>query len=85
MGAGPWTIWYAAALSPLQHDGLPEFHNNQVTTVGGPGAALEAEALGPYSTGMVSCFACRVHFATAMRLQRENTKEHMVKALNTAQ
>jgi aldehyde:ferredoxin oxidoreductase len=41
--------------------GFLSVRNNQVTTVGDSGAALEAEALKPYSTGMVSCFACPVH------------------------
>jgi aldehyde:ferredoxin oxidoreductase len=35
--------------------------NNQKVTIGDQGALLEAEALEPYSTGMIACFGCPVH------------------------
>jgi aldehyde:ferredoxin oxidoreductase len=41
--------------------GILSVRNNQLTTVGDRGHHLEAEALEPYSTGMLSCFACPAH------------------------
>ncbi|HUJ90829.1 MAG TPA: aldehyde ferredoxin oxidoreductase family protein [Syntrophorhabdales bacterium] len=41
--------------------GFLSVRNNQFTTVGERGSALETEALERYSTGMLSCFACPVH------------------------
>jgi aldehyde:ferredoxin oxidoreductase len=41
--------------------GILSVRNNQFTTVGDRGHHLEAEALEPYSTGMLSCFACPAH------------------------
>jgi aldehyde:ferredoxin oxidoreductase len=41
--------------------GFLSVRNNQATTVGERGSALEAEPLERYSTGMLSCFACPVH------------------------
>src|SRR5271157_175454 len=41
--------------------GFLSVRNNQATTVGERGSALEPEALERYSTGMLSCFACPVH------------------------
>ncbi|HSB05072.1 MAG TPA: aldehyde ferredoxin oxidoreductase family protein [Thermodesulfobacteriota bacterium] len=41
--------------------GFLSVRNNQFTTVGDEGYALEAEALEPFSTGMLSCFSCPVH------------------------
>jgi aldehyde:ferredoxin oxidoreductase len=41
--------------------GFLSVRNNQATTVGKRGSALEGEALERYSKGMVSCFACPVH------------------------
>ena len=41
--------------------GILSVRNNQFTTVGDQGHHLGAEALEPYSTGMVSCFSCPVH------------------------
>jgi len=41
--------------------GILSVRNNQRTTVGDQGYALEAEALEPYSTGMLSCFSCPAH------------------------
>jgi len=35
--------------------------NNQQASIGDKGPLLEAEALEPYSTGMVACFGCPVH------------------------
>ncbi len=35
--------------------------NNQGVTIGDQGPLLEAEALEPYSTGMMACFGCPVH------------------------
>ncbi len=41
--------------------GFLSVRNNQWTTVGDQGYALEAEALEPYATGMLSCFGCPAH------------------------
>ena len=41
--------------------GFLSVRNNQFTSVGGGGYRLEADALEPFSTGMVACFACPVH------------------------
>jgi aldehyde:ferredoxin oxidoreductase len=41
--------------------GILSVHNNQLTSVGKEGHALEAEALEAFSNGMVSCFACPIH------------------------
>lgn len=41
--------------------GFLSVRNNQFTTIGDQGYALEAEALKPFSTGMLSCFSCPVH------------------------
>src|SRR4030043_356355 len=41
--------------------GFLSIRNNQFTTIGDQGYALEAEALKPYSTGMLSCFGCPAH------------------------
>ncbi|UCF84971.1 MAG: aldehyde ferredoxin oxidoreductase family protein [Desulfobacteraceae bacterium] len=41
--------------------GILSVRNNQFTAVGDRGHHLEAEALKPYSTGMLSCFACPAH------------------------
>ncbi|HNU72031.1 MAG TPA: aldehyde ferredoxin oxidoreductase family protein [Thermodesulfobacteriota bacterium] len=35
--------------------------NNQFTTAGEAGSRLSAEALEPYSTGMLACYSCPVH------------------------
>jgi aldehyde:ferredoxin oxidoreductase len=41
--------------------GILSVRNNQFTTIGDQGYALEAEALEPYTTGMLSCFSCPAH------------------------
>lgn len=41
--------------------GFLSIRNNQSTTIGDQGYALEAEALEPVSTGMLSCFGCPAH------------------------
>jgi len=41
--------------------GFLSVRNNQFTSVGKEGYRLEAEALEPYSTGMVACFGCPAH------------------------
>lgn len=41
--------------------GFLSVHNNQFTAVGKEGHLLEAEALEPFSKGMVACFSCPVH------------------------
>jgi aldehyde:ferredoxin oxidoreductase len=51
----PLLFQYANAM------GFLSVRNNQFTTVGDQGYALEAEALDPFSTGMVSCFSCPAH------------------------
>ena len=51
----PLLFQYANAL------GILSVRNNQFTTIGDQGYALEAEALQPFSTGMLSCFSCPVH------------------------
>jgi len=51
----PLLFQYANAM------GFLSIRNNQFTTIGDQGYALEAEALEPYSSGMLSCFGCPVH------------------------
>ena len=51
----PLLFQYANAM------GFLSIRNNQSTTIGDQGYALEAEALEPYSTGMLSCFGCPAH------------------------
>ena len=46
---------------PANALGFLGVRNNQFTSVGEMGSKLEAEALEPYSSGMVACFACPVH------------------------
>jgi aldehyde:ferredoxin oxidoreductase len=41
--------------------GFLSVRNNQGVTIGDKGRLLEAEALEPYSTGMIACFGCPVH------------------------
>ncbi len=41
--------------------GILSVMNNQHTTIGDNGYLLEAEALEPYKTGMLSCWGCPVH------------------------
>ncbi|MEW6667659.1 MAG: aldehyde ferredoxin oxidoreductase family protein [Thermodesulfobacteriota bacterium] len=41
--------------------GFLSLRNHQSTTLGEAGRLVEAEALEPYSTGMLSCFGCPVH------------------------
>ena len=41
--------------------GILSIRNNQSTSVGDQGYRLAAEALEPYSTGMLACFSCPVH------------------------
>lgn len=41
--------------------GFLSVRNNQFTTVGDQGYALHAEALEPFTTGMLSCFSCPAH------------------------
>ncbi|MBW1801579.1 MAG: aldehyde ferredoxin oxidoreductase family protein [Deltaproteobacteria bacterium] len=41
--------------------GILSVHNNQLTTLGEQGKALEAEALETHSTGMMACTGCPVH------------------------
>ena len=51
----PLLFQYANAM------GFLSVRNNQSTTVGDQGYALEAEAFDPFSTGMLSCFGCPAH------------------------
>jgi aldehyde:ferredoxin oxidoreductase len=51
----PLLFQYANAM------GFLSIRNNQLTTIGDQGYALEAEALEPFSTGMLSCFGCPAH------------------------
>jgi aldehyde:ferredoxin oxidoreductase len=46
---------------PANAAGFLSIRNNQFTSVGKQGYQLEAEALEPYSKGMVACFACPAH------------------------
>lgn len=51
----PLLFQYANAM------GFLSIRNNQFTAAGDAGYALEAEALEPFSTGMLSCFSCPAH------------------------
>ncbi len=50
--------------------GFLSVRNNQGVTIGEKGALLEAEALQPYSTGMLSCFGCPAHCRHRFRLEK---------------
>ena len=65
--------------------GFLSVRNNQATTVGKRGAALEGEALNVIPKAWFPVLPARSTAVNAMQLQRENTKEHRVKALNTVQ
>ena len=41
--------------------GFLSVRNNQFTSVGDEGSRLNADALAPFSNGMVACFACPAH------------------------
>lgn len=62
----PLLFQYANAM------GFLSIRNNQSTTLGDQGYALEAEALEPYSSGMLSCFGCPAH--CRHRFSMENGK-----------
>ena len=49
--------------------GFLSVRNNQQVTIGDQGPLLEAEALEPYSTGMIACFGCPVHCRHRFSLQ----------------
>jgi aldehyde:ferredoxin oxidoreductase len=51
----PLLFQYANAM------GMLSVRNNQQVTIGDRGYDLEAEALEPFSTGMLSCFSCPAH------------------------
>jgi len=51
----PLLFQYANAI------GFLSIRNNQLTSIGDQGYAIEAEALEPFSTGMLSCFGCPAH------------------------
>jgi len=46
---------------PANAAGFLGVRNNQFTSIGEQGYHLEAEALAPFSRGMVACFACPAH------------------------
>jgi aldehyde:ferredoxin oxidoreductase len=54
--------------------GFLSVRNNQSVTIGDKGHLLEAEALQPYSAGMLSCFGCPVHCRHRFRLDRGKYK-----------
>ena len=53
---------------PANAAGFLGVRNNQFTSVGEQGYRLEAEALAPFSRGMVACFACPVHCRHRFRM-----------------
>jgi aldehyde:ferredoxin oxidoreductase len=54
---------------PANAAGFLGVRNNQFTSIGEQGYRLEAEALMPFSAGMVACFACPVHCRHRFMLQ----------------
>lgn len=64
----PLLFQYANAM------GFLSVRNNQFTTMGDHGYALEAEALEPYSTGMLSCFGCPAHCRHRFSIQEGRFK-----------
>ncbi len=64
----PLLFQYANAM------GFLSVRNNQFTTMGDHGYALEAEALEPYSTGMLSCFSCPAHCRHRFSIQEGRFK-----------
>jgi len=63
--------------------GFLSVRNNQLVTIGDKGPLLEAEALEPYSTGMIACFGCPVHCATGFPWIMESTKVREGRGLST--
>jgi aldehyde:ferredoxin oxidoreductase len=55
--------------------GFLSVRNNQFTSVGEQGHLLEAEALEPFSRGMVACFSCPVHCRHRFFLDEETRGE----------
>lgn len=64
----PLLFQYANAM------GFLSVRNNQFTTVGDQGHYLEAEALEPYSKGMLSCFGCPAHCRHRFSIQEGRYK-----------
>ena len=54
--------------------GFLSVHNNQLVTIGDKGPLLEAEALEPYSTGMIACFGCPVHCRHRVSMEKGKYK-----------
>jgi len=54
--------------------GFLSVRNNQRVTIGDQGPLLEAEALEPYSTGMIACFGCPVHCRHRFSMESGNYK-----------
>ena len=61
VGPGPGKAGDSRALPVLQCPGFSERAQQPRVTIGDKGPLLEAEALEPYSTGMIACFGCPVH------------------------
>ncbi len=61
MGSGPRKVRHPLLFQYANAMGFLSVRNNQCTTVGDQGDTLEAEALEPFSTGMLSCFGCPAH------------------------
>ena len=64
----PLLFQYANAM------GFLSIRNNQFTTIGDQGYALEAEALEPFSTGMLSCFGCPAHCRHRFSIEEGESK-----------
>ena len=54
--------------------GFLSVRNNQQVTIGDKGPLLEAEALEPYSTGMIACFGCPVHCRHRVSMEKGKYK-----------
>ena len=65
----PLLFQYANAI------GILSVRNNQSTSIGDQGYALEAEALEPISTGMLSCFSCPAHCRHRFSIEEGKYKE----------
>ena len=72
---------------PANAAGFLGVRNNQFTSVGDEGSRLEAEALAPFSRGMVACFACPLHcrhrFMTADGTRGEGPEYASIGSLGT--
>jgi aldehyde:ferredoxin oxidoreductase len=60
---------------PANAAGFLGVRNNQFTSIGEQGYRLEAEALAPFTRGMVACFGCPVHCRHRFKIDEDTRGE----------